>query len=193
MHFFASNSWSSLTLSPPAFLKKVDSHHQRFCWFSLKFHGPAVWISEHAMHQNKDQTLYLQTKKNPIYSSFKHCFFYQHLNIGMFHLKKATFWAKSWENRIYQLLHLDHIQYYQSKDAVGGFHQYSQSLHRPLQLSGLTYHSVTFSSFHLYDHIIFHMHMLEYEIAHFCVFLVCVFDLHFLDSFRRCVIAPPSV
>ncbi len=40
------------------------------------------------------------------------------------------------------------------------------------------------------DRIIFHMHMHTYEIACFCIFLACVFDLHIIDSFRRCVIAP---
>ncbi len=37
------------------------------------------------------------------------------------------------------------------------------------------------------------MHMHIYEIGGFCVFLACVFDQHFLDSFRRCVIASASV
>ncbi len=41
------------------------------------------------------------------------------------------------------------------------------------------------------DRIIFHMHMLTYEIAGFCVFLVYVFDR--VISFRRCVIALPIV
>ncbi len=73
----------------------------------------------------------------------------------------------------------------------------------------LKYHSITtifhvgkrfnvVFSFYLYavsvdDRIIFHMHMLKYELCSFCVFLVCVFDRHFLDSFRRCVIATASV
>ncbi len=43
-------------------------------------------------------------------------------------------------------------------------------LHRPLTLSGSTFHSETLGSFHLYavsvdDRIIFHMHMLTYEIS----------------------------
>ncbi len=72
----------------------------------------------------------------------------------------------------------------------------SQSVHSPLTLSGLTIHSVTLGSFHLYvvsvdDPIIFHMHMFTYESAGFCIFLVCVFDLVIKDS--RCLIAPPSV
>ncbi len=48
----------------------------------------------------------------------------------------------------------------QSKDAVDGFHQHSQSFNRSLPLSGLTFHSVTLGSFYLYavsvdDRIIF--------------------------------------
>ncbi len=60
------------------------------------------------------------------------------------------------------------------------------------------YHFLTLVSFHLYAvsvyiHIIFHMHLLAYETAHFCVFLACVFYRVILYSFRRCAIAPLSV
>ncbi len=50
--------------------------------------------------------------------------------------------------------------------------------------------STTHMLFIVDDRIIFHMHLLTYEIAHFCIFLICVFDWDILDSFRRCVIAP---
>ncbi len=52
------------------------------------------------------------------------------------------------------------------------------------------YHFLALVNFHLYavsvyNHIIFHMHLLAYETAHFCVFLACVFDRVILYSFRR--------
>ncbi len=125
--------------------------------------------------------------------------FYQHLNVGRFHWKKKHFEQKAEKITFLSNTTSGSYSVILSKQICSRWlPSVSQSLHRPLPLSGSTFHSVTLGSFHLYavsvdDRIIFHMHMLTYEITHLCVFLVCVFDRHFLDSFRRCIIAPPSI
>ncbi len=196
---------NTLTLSPPAFLKNSCQPPPAFLLIFSKISWPTeyfvVWISEHAIHQDKDQTLYFQKKKRrkkSFYFSFKHCFL-SHLNVGRFHWKKKHFEQKAEKITFLSNTTSGSYSVILSKQICSRWlPSVSQSLHRPLPLSGSTFHSVTLGSFHLYavsvdDRIIFHMHMLTYEITHLCVFLVCVFDRHFLDSFRRCIIAPPSI
>ncbi len=136
-----------------------------------------VLISEHVIHQNKNsdpiQKIYL------FYSSFKH-YFLSKLEHFEQRAEKTTFILNTTSGSYSVILWWSR------------FPSVLPKIHSPLTLSGSTFHSVIFGSFHLYadDRIIFHMHMLTCDITRFCVFLACVFDRVILDSFRRCVKAP---
>ncbi len=104
----------------------VSSHRQNFWGFLVKFHGHQnILLYEYLNMQyinikNRSSTFKQTNKKN----NFIQAFFF----INTWIHKKSTFWAKSWENQIFnhnfdQILQLDHMQYYyQSKDAVDHFH-----------------------------------------------------------------------
>ncbi len=129
----------------------------RFCPFnrfpasvSADFHSnvlvPRIFCcmkSEHAIHQNKDQTLYFQKKK--IYSSFKHCFFNQHLNVvGFIKKKKNLSKKKKKKNALSSNTTSGSYSVIFSKQRCSRwFPSRSQSLRMPLPFSGLTFHSVT--------------------------------------------------
>ncbi len=99
MHFY---SWYLVQVNsfPASVFEKSYQPPPAFLIIFTKFHGLqyfVVWISEHAIHQNKDQSLCFK-KKKLFYSSFKHCyfsFFNQHLNVGRFHKKKQHFEQKA--------------------------------------------------------------------------------------------------
>ncbi len=92
-----------LTLSPPAFLKKVASHRQHFWWFSTKFDGPQNIFCYENMN-----ILYIKIKnhasafkrKKLFYSIFMcSCFITTWMQIGF--IRNTTFWTKNREKRIF--------------------------------------------------------------------------------------------
>ncbi len=70
-----------------------------------------------------------------------------------------------------------------------------QSLHSPLPLPGSIISLGNIRQFSSICRLLLMIALffISSQIAHFCVFLACVFDRDILDSFRGCVIAPPSV
>ncbi len=161
-----------------------------------------MWISNLTPWYKREKMLSLVNIKvaHPC-SSFKRYFFffYKYLNVSRFHKKSNNLSKKLREIAFLSNTTSGSYLVILSKQRRNRwFPSVLSKLHRPLPLSGSTFHSVTLGSFHWYAVYCwwsqyFHMHVLSYEIAGFCVFLVCVFDRHIQDSFRRCEKAPPSV